>query len=146
MGTSIGGVGTFAHMQTGLPNKTASAATHRLALTTGNGAADTIALVAVVSSGRRANFGRRTLMVVLSGRQPPAPLVLPSSSMKVVRESATSTEKTDIETISLSDHTHQPVSRPVIPVSKRGRGTLGYMITSHSNQLYALGIPVVRES
>ena len=142
MGTSIGGVGTFAHMQMGLPNKTATVATHHLALTTGNGAADTIALVAVVSVGKRA--GHRTasllpirvesgcegwtLLVVLSGRQPTAPLVLPSTLMKVARETATSTEKTDKETISLSDHTYPPVSRP-IPVSGRGRGTLGYMIT-----------------
>ena len=158
MGTSIGGVGTFAHMQMGLPNRSATAATHRLVLTTGNGAVDTIAPVEVASIGRRATFGRvgirraiigrmtTTLLLVLSGRQPPAPLVLPSTLMKVARESATSTEKTNKETISLSDHTHQPVSRPVIPASRRGRGTLLYMITSPTNQPYALGIPIVRES
>ena len=50
MGTSIGGVGTFAHMQMGLPNKSASAATHHLALMTGNGAVDTTAPVEVASS------------------------------------------------------------------------------------------------
>ena len=82
---TIGDAAMFAHghlriQHVVLPHKIAPAATPHLAMMTGSGvAAAPIAPEATVSGGRSAPRKGITLMIVLSGRQPSAPLASPST-------------------------------------------------------------------
>ena len=79
MGSSIGGVAMFAHRHMVLPHKIAPAATPHLAMMTRSGVAAAPIAPEAVSSGRAATRRGITLLIVMCGRQPSAPLASPST-------------------------------------------------------------------
>ena len=102
-------------------------------------AEELIAPAANVSNGKQTT--RRGIFIVLSGRQPFAPLASPSTSARAA--AATVTTKVRMKTEQMKDHMYQPAQTPAF-VSRRERGAI--FRVAITTKLSALVIPAVRES
>ena len=138
MGGTIGDVATSAHLHICKIAPAAEKPSAAIKWQMTNGAADPTAPVAAVLGGSKSHQRKgeastmrgMTLTIVLSGRQPTAPLASPSTSTRAARAaSATTTVRMKAETFIIQEVMWPPAATPA-HVSRRGRGTLGMALTS----------------